>query len=159
MKWGPSLDGEPGHLVLLLLAPAAWALGSLIARRLDSPVAKHSLLMPGMQMITGGFVMLALSPVHGEHIPTYVGAQTWLAVAYLWLFGSLIAFTAYSWLLRNTRPVVATSYAYVNPSIAVILGAVLHDEPLGPTVIVANVLMVVAIWLALARVRVRPAAR
>lgn len=159
LKWGPSLDGEPFHIVLLLLAPLSWALGSLFARRLDSPVAKHSLMMPAVQMMTGGAVMLALSPLHGESIPDQVSGQTWLAVVYLWMFGSLVAFTAYNWLLRNTRPVVATSYAYVNPSIAVLLGGLLHAEPLGPTTLLANALLVVAIWLALARVRVRPAAR
>jgi drug/metabolite transporter (DMT)-like permease len=94
-----------------------------------------------------------IGALRGESIPHHVSAQSWIALAYLWLAGSLIAFTAYSWLLRNTRPVVATSYAYVNPSLAVVLGAALGGEPLGATTIAANVLMVVAIWLALSKAR------
>jgi drug/metabolite transporter (DMT)-like permease len=106
-----------------------------------------------MEMITGGVSLFVVGALRGESIPHHVGAESWIALAYLWVAGSLIAFTAYSWLLRNARPVVATSYAYVNPSLAVILGASLDGEPLGPTTIIANVLMVVAIWLALAKTR------
>lgn len=148
---GPSLAGRPLHIVLVLIAPLSWAFGSLLARRLTSDVSKDPWMLPAMEMITGGIVMGAVGVLHGEHIPAHIGMRSGLAFAYLWFAGSFIAFTAYSWLLRNTRPVVATSYAYVNPGIAVLLGSLLYDEPLGPTTIVANVLMVVAIWLALSK--------
>jgi drug/metabolite transporter (DMT)-like permease len=72
---------------------------------------------------------------------------------YLCEFGSLIAFTAYGWLLRNARPAVATSYAYVNPILAVLIGAVISGEQLGVTTLVANVLTVGAIVLALSKPR------
>jgi drug/metabolite transporter (DMT)-like permease len=150
---GPSLAGEPLHIVLVLLAPVAWALGSLIARRLDSPATKDVFMLSAMEMITGGISLFAIGALRGESIPHHVGAESWIALAYLWLAGSLIAFTAYSWLLRNTRPVIATSYAYVNPGLAVVLGSALDGEPLGVTTIIANVLMVVAIWLALSKAR------
>ncbi|MGE0403848.1 MAG: drug/metabolite exporter YedA [Kofleriaceae bacterium] len=150
---GPSLAGDPLHIVLLLLAPAAWALGSIIARRLSSPATKDVFMLSAMEMITGGIVLFVVGALRGESIPHHVGAKSWLALAYLWVAGSLIAFTAYSWLLRNTRPVIATSYAYVNPSLAVVLGAALSGEPLGITTVVANVLMVIAIWLALSKAR------
>jgi drug/metabolite transporter (DMT)-like permease len=74
-------------------------------------------------------------------------------VLYLLVFGSLIGFTAYNWLLRNARPVVATSYAYVNPVLAVLLGAVISGEALGATTLIANVLIIGAIALALRRPR------
>lgn len=154
---GPSLAGSPLHVVLLLLAPLAWALGSLLARRLDSPATKNVFMLSALEMITGGVALAVFGALRGESIPHDVGAHSWMALAYLWVAGSLIAFTAYSWLLRNTRPVVATSYAYVNPSLAVILGAVIDGEPLGPTTIAANVLMVLAIYLALSRARTAPA--
>jgi drug/metabolite transporter (DMT)-like permease len=80
-------------------------------------------------------------------------ANAWAALAYLTVFGSLVAFTAYNWLLRNARPTVATSYAYVNPVLAVLLGAVLTGEPLGLTTVIANVLIVVAVMLALRRTK------
>ncbi|MFN0245845.1 MAG: drug/metabolite exporter YedA [Kofleriaceae bacterium] len=150
---GPSLAGDPLHIVLVLLAPAAWALGSIIARRLNTPATKDVFMLSAMEMITGGVSLLVIGALRGENIPDHVGAESWIALAYLWLAGSLVAFTAYSWLLRNTRPVVATSYAYVNPSLAVVLGAVLAGEPLGATTIVANLLMVVAIYLALSKHR------
>jgi len=73
------------------------------------------------------------------------------------VFGSLLAFTAYNWLLRNARPAVATSYAYVNPVLAVLLGAVLTGEPLGVTTLIANVLIVMAVMLALRRSRAKGA--
>lgn len=150
---GPSLAGDPLHITLVLLAPAAWALGSIIARRLNSRATKDVFMLSAMEMITGGIALFVIGALRGESIPNHVSAESWLSLAYLWLFGSLIAFTAYSWLLRNTRPIVATSYAYVNPSLAVVLGAALDGESLGPTTIVANVLMVFAIYLALSKAR------
>ena len=150
---GPSLSGEPHHIVLLMLSPACWALGSVLARRLEGPSAKDSFMLPAMQMLVGGALLFAVAAMRGERIPTDASASSWLALGYLWLAGSLLGFTAYSWLLRHARPVVATSYAYVNPILAVVIGAVISGEALGITTVVANVLIVGAIWLALRRPR------
>jgi drug/metabolite transporter (DMT)-like permease len=150
---GPAAGGDPLHFVILLLSPLLWALGSLFARGLKSPAANDPLLMPAMQMITGGIVMLIIAPLHGEHLPTHVSLWSGLAFAYCVVFGSLITFTAYSWLLRNTRPIIATSYAFVNPTIAVLLGAAIHGEALGVNVLIANAMMVIAIWLAVSRTK------
>jgi len=151
---GPTLAGKPEHIALLMFSPICWALGSILARRLPGTAAKHSFMLPAMQMLTGGVVLFVAATVRGERIPTDASAGSWLAVGYLWLFGSLVGFTAYSWLLRHARPVVATSYAYVNPSLAVVIGAVLSGEQLGITTVIANALIVGAIWLALWRPRV-----
>ncbi len=151
---GPTLAGEPMHIVLLMLAPISWAMGSLLARKLPGAAAKDAFMLPAMQMLTGGVALFVVAVLRGERIPTHASASSWLALGYLWVFGSLVAFTAYSWLLRNARPVVATSYAYVNPIVAVIMGAAISGEPLGVTTVVANVLIVGAIWLALRRPRV-----
>ncbi len=148
---GPTLAGNPEHIVLLLLAPICWALGSILARRVPGKAAKDTFMLPAMQMLTGGIALFIVAAIRGERIPTDASAESWLALAYLWVFGSLVAFTAYSWLLRNARPVVATSYAYVNPILAVVIGAVISDEQLGITTVVANVLIVGAVWLALRR--------
>ena len=148
---GPSLAGEPLHIVLLILAPGSWAFGSVLARRLTGPIGKDTFMLPAVQMLTGGAVLFVVGVLRGERIPLDASATAWIAVAYLWLFGSIIGFTAYNWLLRNARPVVATSYAYVNPILAVILGAVISGEALGWTTVVANVLIVGAVWLALTR--------
>ena len=150
---GPTLSGEPVHIVLLMFSPVCWALGSILARKLPGKAAKDSFMLPAMEMLTGGVVLFVVAAFRGERIPTDAPAEAWLALVYLWLFGSLVAFTAYSWLLRNARPVVATSYAYVNPILAVIMGAVISGEPLGITTVIANVLIIGAIWLALRRPR------
>jgi drug/metabolite transporter (DMT)-like permease len=148
---GPTLAGEPIHIVLIIAAPLCWALGSILARRLPGPIGEDAFLLPSMEMLTGGLSLFVVGALSGERIPVDVSATSWLALAYLFVFGSLIAFTAYNWLLRNARPVVATSYAYVNPSLAVILGAVVSGEELGVTTVVANVLIVGAVWLAISR--------
>lgn len=150
---GPSLTGRPLHIGVLIAAPLCWALGSVLARRLSSPATRDAFMLSGLEMITGGIALFLGGLVRGESIPTAAPTEAWIALAYLWLFGSLVAFTAYSWLLRNTRAVVATSYAYVNPILAVLLGAALAGEPLGISTVLANVLIIGAIALALNRPR------
>ena len=147
---GPALAGEPQHVALLIASPILWALGSLISRR-TKPVtgAQAALVTPALHMLTGGVILILAGAGIGETVPMHASVNAWLAVAYLAVFGSIIGFTAYSWLLANARPVVATSYAYVNPVLAVLIGAALYGEPLGWTTLVANVLIVGAILLAL----------
>jgi drug/metabolite transporter (DMT)-like permease len=106
-------------------------------------------------MLVGGALLAIAGMLHGERLPTHASTESWLALAYLIVFGSLIGFTSYNWLLRNARPVVATSYAYVNPILAVLIGAVLSGEPLGITTVVANALIVGAVMLALAKPKPR----
>lgn len=151
---GPSLAGSPAHVALLVCSPIAWALGSLLARRTKDIGGAHATLVgPGLQMLVGGGALAIAALVHGETIPAYVSASSWIALAYLCVFGSLVGFTAYAWLLRNARPAVATSYAYVNPIVAVLLGAVLYGESLGASTVIANVLVAVAVVIVLAKPR------
>lgn len=150
---GPSLQGEPVHIALILLAPLCWSLGSILARRHAKAGPADTFLSSAMQMLTGGAVLAAIAMIRGERLPAHASAGSWLALGYLLVFGSLVAFTAYNWLLRNARPVVATSYAYVNPILAVLMGAALSGEALGVTTLVANVLIVGAVALALGKPR------
>ena len=151
---GPSLSGAPIHIVLLLCAPIAWALGSLLSRRTKDIGGEHATLVgPALQMLTGGGALFVAGILRREAWPAHASTDAYLLLAYLFMFGSVIGFTAYGWLLRNARPVVATSYAYVNPVLAVLLGAALHHEPLGWTTVVANVLIVTAVILALQKPR------
>jgi drug/metabolite transporter (DMT)-like permease len=152
---GPSLQGEPLHIVLILLAPVSWSLGSVLARRIAKTAKSDTFMSSAMQMLTGGVALAIGALVRGEHWPSHASAQAWLSLVYLLVFGSLIAFTAYNWLLRNTRPVVATSYAYVNPILAVLIGAAVSSEAIGVTTLIANVLIVGAIALALTKPRAR----
>jgi drug/metabolite transporter (DMT)-like permease len=156
---GPTLSGQPIHIALLVLSPVCWALGSLLARRLPGPAAKHTFMLPAMQMLAGGVLLFAVAAVRGERFPADAAVTSWLAVAYLFLAGSVLGFTAYSWLLRNARPVVATSYAYVNPILAVVFGAIISGEPLGVTTVIANALIVGAVYLALRKPRANDTAK
>ena len=146
----PSLAGQPIHVVMIVGSPICWAIGSVMARRLPkSSVGGDPFMLPAMEMLTGGLALGLVGLVRGERMPIDASIHSWFALGYLTLFGSIIGFTAYNWLLRNARPTVATSYAYVNPVLAVLLGAAVSGEPLGITTGIANVLIVIAVMLAL----------
>lgn len=115
--------------VCLLLAPIGFAIGSLIVRSRGeggSPLA-----VAGPQMVTGGAAMVALSLALHEPWPAALPWKAAAAWLYLVVFGSLVGFTAYAWLLRHARPAISMSHAYVNPIVAVLLGALLGGERLG----------------------------
>lgn len=153
---GPSLAGDPLDVAAICCAPICWALGSLLARRLPKTAATaDSFMLPAMQMVGGGVVLAVVSAAAGEPLPVAADHTGWLALLYLWVFGSLIGFTAYSWLLRNTRAAIATSYAFVNPPLAVVFGSVLYGESLGLTTLIANAMIVVAVVLVVVRPRAR----
>ncbi len=123
---GGTLTGSPMGLLCLLVAPAAWAFGSVWSRGRDLPTP---VMTAAAQMLCGGILLMLVGALRGE------GFQHWppplqgvLAVGYLAVFGSIVAFTAYVWLLHHVRPALAGSYAYVNPVIAVALGAWLLGE-------------------------------
>ena len=146
---GPTLAGHPLNIAFAIASPILWACGSLLSRRTRDVGGQHAALVgPAVQMLGGAVVLAIVATLRGEHLPAHVPVTSWLALGYLVVFGSLVGFTAYSWLLRHARPVVATSYAYVNPILAVFIGAALYGEPLGWTTLVANVLIVGAVMLA-----------
>lgn len=139
LGFGKELRAEPLYAALLCVAPLAWAAGSMLARRLPLP---KGLMSASTQMITGGLAMAVVSAAVGEQAPAEIPLRAGLAWIYLCVFGSLVAYSAYTYLLRATRPAVATSYSYVNPAIAVFMGAVMGGESIGPEVIVAVLLIV-----------------
>ena len=150
---GPSLEGKPLHIALIVLAPLCWSLGSSVSRRLAKSPGSDIVMSSAMQLLLGSALLAIVGIARGERLPAHASATSWLAVGYLFIFGSLLGFTAFNWLLRNTRPVIATSYAYVNPILAVLIGAVVSGEALGVTTLVANVLIVGAVALALGKPR------
>ncbi len=122
---GSSLTATPVGLVALLIAPIAWSYGSIWSRGRDLP---SPFMTAAAQMLCAGLLLPIAGFAIGERMhdwPTWTGIS---AVAYLVTFGSIVAFTAYVWLLHNVRPALAGSYAYVNPVIAVLLGAWLAAE-------------------------------
>jgi drug/metabolite transporter (DMT)-like permease len=150
------------YCVVVLVAALSWALGSLVSARGRLP--PDPLLATTVEMLSGGAVLLTLAAVGGEFSRVDLGhitLKSWLALAYLVVFGSLIAFSAYVWLLGHAPTSLVATYAYVNPAVAVLLGALLAGERLtlvellGGGVIVASVVIVVR---AEARSRAAPSA-
>ena len=149
---GPSAVGgtgalEPLALAAILFSPISWSSGSLFASHRAS-LPSHPLVATGAQMLTGGLVLLAMSLVSGELVGFRiegVSTDSLIATLYLTVIGSLLAFTAYGWLLRVAPlPLIAT-YAYVNPVVAVILGAIVLSEPIEPRTLIAGAVIVVGV--------------
>ena len=150
---GSSLTASPTGLVLLLIAPVGWAFGSVWARGQDLP---GPFMTAAGQMICGGVLLVLIGLVVGERPTTLPDSGGLLAMAYLCVFGSIVAFTAYVWLLQNVRPALAGSYAYVNPVIAVLLGAALNGERFGWRDFLAMaVILLGVVVLTMARTRKR----
>ncbi|MBE2211565.1 MAG: drug/metabolite exporter YedA [Xanthomonadaceae bacterium] len=121
---GGAMSGSMQGLIALLIASLAWSFGSIWSRGRDLP---SPFMAAAGQMLCGGVLMVVIALITGERMsmPTPKGLA---AFAYLIVFGSIIGFTAYIWLLHHVRPALAGSYAYVNPAIAVVLGAWLAGE-------------------------------
>lgn len=139
---------DPAGAAALLFAAASWAAGSVLSKRVRLPSSPA--LSTAMQMLCGGSFLLLIGSIAGEwsgiHLQS-VTTKSALAVVYLMVFGSIIGFTAFVWLLRNTTAVIATSYAYVNPLVAVLLGWALNGETPSPRTATAGALVVGAVVL------------
>ena len=122
---GSNLSTSTLGLVCLTIAPIAWAWGSIWSRDLDLPAP---FMAASGQMIAGSGWMLAAALVTGERMTTMPTLEATAALLWLIVAGSIFGFTAYIWLLHHVRPALATSYAYVNPPIAVLFGAVIAGE-------------------------------
>lgn len=138
------LQASPLGAILLVLAPASWALGSVLSPRL--PLAP-GFMGSAVQMLGGGAIMLVAAVVRGESWPSRIGMPSLLAWLYLVVFGSILAFSAYGFLLRHVRTTVATSYAYVNPVVAIALGVGLGNEVLGIRGLAGAALVLAAVVL------------
>lgn len=135
-------------VVLMLVATIGWAIGSLYGS--TAPTAKSNILASGMQMLSGGAVLFVMSIVTGEWSKfdiRAVSANSWFALVYLIFFGALIAYTAYSWLLQNASPSTLSTYAYVNPAIAVVLGWAIAGEALTAQMLVGAAIIVASVAL------------
>ena len=150
---GSEMRASLGGMLALLAAPIAWAWGSVWSRGRDLPAPFMS---TAAQMLCGGVAMGVLGLALGERITRVPPLEATLAVGYLAAFGSIVAFSAYVWLLQNVRPALATSYAYVNPPIAVLLGALLLDEHFGISAIGAMAVILAGV-LTITRAKARVA--
>jgi drug/metabolite transporter (DMT)-like permease len=130
LRSGGALAASVTGMIAIACAPAAWALGSVWSRRLPLPKGQ---MAAAAQMIAAGVIMGTVGIVRGEHVAVAPRPSALWALAYLIVFGSIVAFSAYGYLLRTVRPALATSYAYVNPVVALAIGAWLGHEPFGAT--------------------------
>jgi drug/metabolite transporter (DMT)-like permease len=143
---GEGIRGAPLSILALVVANAVWAVALIWGRRRPLP---PGLMGSALPMLGGGAVLVLLGLLRGEQIGA-LSTRTWLAWGHLVVLGSMVAFSAFSHLLGRTRPAVATSYAYVNPIVALLIGVGLGGERLGPTALVGTGLVIGSVILTLA---------
>lgn len=129
LNLGAGLSGSPLGAIALICAAMAWAFGSVWSKRQDMPKGPMN---TAAQMLCASVALAVIAFLHGERFPAHPQAGATAALAYLIVFGSIIAFSAYLYVLKTVRPALATSYAYVNPPVAVLFGVALAGEHVGP---------------------------
>lgn len=139
-----SLAGDPRGVALMGAACLAWAVASVLMPRLDLPAGPMS---AAMQMLAGGLISLPVALIAGERFPATPKLEAIAALAYLVVFGSIIAYSAFVWLLRHARPALATSSSYVNPLVALSLGWLFADEQVSPSLLLGMVIILAGVGL------------
>ena len=139
-----NLRGNPTGAIVMFIAPMFWSFGSIWSKHLTLP---QGLMASATEMLTAGILMFPISFLIGEHMTKTPSLESLLALVYLITFGSLIAFSAYLYLLTKVRPTLATSYAYVNPIVAVMLGMVFGGEKIGINAFIAMPIILSAVGL------------
>lgn len=125
---GSDLRASPWAAAALLIATAAWAFGSIWSRRQDMPKGPMNV---AAQMLCASVALAVMAIISGERWSVHPPMLSIVALVYLAIFGSIIAFSAYLFLLHTVRPALSASYAYVNPPVAVLIGALLAGEHVG----------------------------
>ncbi len=140
---------EPLWALVIVLGALGWVAGSLYSQR--SPLPKDTLLGAGMGMLAGGTLLLLVSGLRGEYDDATFTTDALLATAYMVVVGSLIGFSAYVWLLKTVPASTVSTYAYVNPVIAVFLGWMFNDEVITGRTVLAGAAIVVGVALMVSR--------
>lgn len=153
LNLGAGLSGSPLGAIALICAAMAWAFGSVWSKRQDMPKGPMN---TAAQMLCASVSLTIIALLHGERFPAHPEAGATAAVAYLIVFGSIIAFSAYLYVLKTVRPALATSYAYVNPPVAVLFGVALAGEHVGPFDLAGMAIILVGVGI-ITMMRVRKA--
>ncbi len=151
-----SASGQLSGILIVLGASVSWGLGSVIAGHVW--LSRRVLLAAAIEMLAGGTIMLIAALVHGDIARTewpQISTDSWLALAYLIVPGSILAFTAYGYALTQLPMPTVSTYAYVNPVVAVFLGVIILSETLSMREVAGTVLVVASVILTLPRVRTR----
>lgn len=139
---GGAMRAAPWAAVALLVAAAAWAFGSIWSRRQDMPAGPMNV---AAQMLCAAPALALTAWLTGERLPANPPAASLAALAYLAVFGSIIGFTAYLFLVKHARPTLTASYAYVNPPVAVLLGALIAGEHVGVSELIGMAVILVGV--------------
>jgi len=136
---------SPWAVAVLFVAAASWAGATVLQRRLDMPAGPMS---AAVQMLGGGASLVVMSALRGERfVAGAVPASAWIALAYLVVFGSIVAYTAFVYVIAHSRPALATSYAYVNPVVAVGLGALFAGETVSAPILAGMAVILAGVGL------------
>jgi drug/metabolite transporter (DMT)-like permease len=146
LNLGGSLHGQLGSALLLIFAAASWSFGSVWSKRMDLP---SSVMASAAQMLAGGVVLLAVSALQGENWPPHISAKSWGAMLFLVVLGSMVAYSAYQYLLKTVRPLVASSNTFVNPVVAFIVGILFANEQVSANEYIALAIILVGVFLVL----------
>lgn len=145
---GSGQSFNPLGIGTLLMAAFLWAVGSIYSRGADMP--KSSLMATGAEMLTGSLALMLVSGLTGEwsgfHIAE-ISTNSWLGLLYLITIGSLVGFVSYIWLLQNAPVSLVATYPYVNPLVAVMLGAWLADEVVNARILIAGAIIIGSVVL------------
>lgn len=144
LNFESNMWANPAGAIALLLGPICWALGTALSGRVQLPKGAMS---SAAQMIVGGIITMLLALLLGERIHGMPSAQSLWAMGFLIIFGSLVAFSAFGYVIRKLRPALATSYAYVNPAVAVLLGISFDGEHITLTGIIAMLIILTGVGL------------
>ena len=145
--WGP---------LVVIGAAGCWALGSFLSSRM--PMPRDAAVATTWEMVLGGAALVVAGAARGElsgFRPGEVDGEAWLALGYLVVFGSLVAFSAYVWLLQHAPISLTATYAYVNPVVAVALGALILGEPVTAAVVTGGAIVVLGVGLVVSAERPR----
>ena len=151
LNLGGTFNSTAGHgnltsALLLIFAAASWSFGSVWGRRLDMP---SGLMASATQMLAGGIALLLASALWGEAWPQHISQKSWLAMLFLVIFGSIVAYSAFQYLLKTVRPLVASSNTFVNPAVAFIGGILFASEHVTTIEFIALGVILVGVFLVL----------
>lgn len=138
------LHGDHVGAILVMFAAAIWSFGAIWSKHLDMP---HGLMASATQMLVGGIALLLMSMIGHETWPAEITAKSWLAFGFLVFFGSIIAYSAFMYLIQNVRPMLASSNTFVNPVVAFVLGISLAHERVTATDYVALMIILLGVFL------------
>lgn len=146
LNLGGSLQGDAVSALLLIFAAATWSFGSVWGKYLAMP---SGLMAPAVQMFMGGLALLGMSAFQGEVWPQHISDKSWGAMWFLIVLGSLVAYSAYQYLLKTVRPLVASSNTFVNPIVAFAAGIWLANEHVNQSELIALAVILVGVFLVL----------